>query len=82
MRDPASAIVDDLVIDFFAGSNTTGSVAERLGRRWASCELSPEYVGASAFRFLADPSEAAEVHRRVMAGESPRLGQQLALLVS
>jgi DNA modification methylase len=69
----------DLVIDFFAGSNTTGSVAERLGRRWASCELSLAYVAASAFRFLADPSEAADAHQRVVAGESPRLGRLVGL---
>src|SRR5947209_2153424 len=29
-----------LVLDPFAGSNTTGHVAERLGRRWLSAELS------------------------------------------
>lgn len=71
----------DLVVDFFAGSNTTGAVAERLGRRWASCELSAEYVAASAFRFIGDATEAAEVHRQIMAGESPRLGRQLALAI-
>jgi adenine-specific DNA-methyltransferase len=29
----------DLVADFFAGSGTTGVVAEKLGRRWIMCEL-------------------------------------------
>jgi DNA modification methylase len=28
----------DLVFDPFAGSNTTGAVAEALGRRWMTCE--------------------------------------------
>jgi site-specific DNA-methyltransferase (cytosine-N4-specific) len=28
----------DLVVDFFAGSNTTGAVAEQLGRRWLSVD--------------------------------------------
>lgn len=41
----------DLVIDPFAGSNTTGSVAERLGRRWIAAELVEEYLEASKFRF-------------------------------
>ena len=41
----------ELVIDPFAGSNTTGFVAETLGRRWLACELSEEYVRASALRF-------------------------------
>lgn len=41
----------DLVVDPFAGSNTTGSVAERLGRRWLATELVEEYLEASKFRF-------------------------------
>lgn len=44
----------DLVVDIFAGSNTTGSVAEREGRRWLSFEQSAEYLAASVFRFLPD----------------------------
>ncbi|MEE9613893.1 MAG: site-specific DNA-methyltransferase [Thermodesulfobacteriota bacterium] len=28
----------DLVCDFFSGAGTTGSVAEKLGRRWIMCE--------------------------------------------
>jgi site-specific DNA-methyltransferase (cytosine-N4-specific) len=49
---------DDLVIDPFAGSNTTGLVAEGLGRRWISMEYVPEYVEASKVRF-AHPAIAA-----------------------
>jgi site-specific DNA-methyltransferase (cytosine-N4-specific) len=41
----------DLVVDPFAGSNVTGAVAERLGRKWAAVELTEEYVKGSAFRF-------------------------------
>ncbi|EJS5668644.1 site-specific DNA-methyltransferase [Salmonella enterica] len=41
----------DLVVDIFGGSNTTGSAAEQLKRKWLSFELSPEYVAASVFRF-------------------------------
>ena len=40
-----------LVVDPFAGSNTTGAVAEVLGRRWIAMEISPEYLEASRFRF-------------------------------
>jgi len=40
-----------LVVDPFAGSNTTGYVAETLGRRWIASELNEEYVRASALRF-------------------------------
>lgn len=45
---------DALVFDPFAGSNTTGWVAERLGRRWLASELSEEYLQGSKFRFIAD----------------------------
>ena len=43
---------EDLVLDIFAGSNTTGQVAERLGRKWQIFELNHEYLAASVFRFL------------------------------
>lgn len=41
----------DLVVDPFAGSNITGSVAETLGRRWMSIEVDKDYVQGSAARF-------------------------------
>jgi len=43
----------DLVVDPFAGSNTTGYVAEAMGRRWISSELNEEYVRSSELRFTA-----------------------------
>lgn len=43
----------DLVVDPFAGSNTAGAVAEKLGRRWVALELLEEYLEASKFRFGA-----------------------------
>ena len=42
----------DLVVDIFAGSNTTGKVAEQLGRRWIAMEIDPRYVASSALRFM------------------------------
>jgi site-specific DNA-methyltransferase (cytosine-N4-specific) len=44
---------DGLVIDPFAGSNTTGYVAESLGRHWISAEINADYVQASKLRFAA-----------------------------
>ena len=41
----------DVVLDPFAGSNTTGYVAEMLGRKWIAFELSEEYLLGSKFRF-------------------------------
>jgi site-specific DNA-methyltransferase (cytosine-N4-specific) len=70
----------DLVIDFFAGSNTTGMVAERLGRRWASCELDPTYVGASAFRFLRPGDDPSAVYRAIQNGEVRDLAEPQLLL--
>ena len=43
---------EDVVLDIFSGSNTTGQVAEALGRRWISMELSREYAALSAVRFM------------------------------
>jgi site-specific DNA-methyltransferase (cytosine-N4-specific) len=45
---------NDLVLDPFAGSNTTGAVAERLGRRWISCEASWNYASSSIARFAPE----------------------------
>lgn len=42
----------DLVLDPFAGSNTTGAAAERLKRRWVSIEPNEDYVAGSRGRFL------------------------------
>src|SRR6185437_2977394 len=39
----------DLVVDPFGGSNTTGSVAEVLDRRWIIAEEVAEYMEASQF---------------------------------
>jgi site-specific DNA-methyltransferase (cytosine-N4-specific) len=45
---------NDLVLDPFAGSNTTGYVAEELGRRWVALELNQSYLEGSRFRFEAN----------------------------
>jgi site-specific DNA-methyltransferase (cytosine-N4-specific) len=41
----------DLVMDPFAGSNTTGAVAEALNRRWIAVEVNPDYIEGSRARF-------------------------------
>ena len=48
---------EDTVLDMFAGSNTTGAVAESLGRRWLAFEIDCAYLAASAFRFLSETDE-------------------------
>ncbi len=46
----------DLVLDPFAGSNMTGWVAEKAGRRWIAMELQEDYLIGSKFRF--EPHDA------------------------
>jgi len=61
----------DLVVDIFAGSNTTGHAAETLLRKWISFEKEQEYVSAAVFRFLAQESwvEAADIYSKLLTEE-------------
>lgn len=47
---------NDLVLDPFAGSNTTGYCAEKMVRRWVSIDAKEEYGIQSKIRF-EDPSD-------------------------
>lgn len=51
----ASSRPGDLVMDFFAGSGTTGVVAKRLGRRWLLVDESEEAVRISERRLEGTP---------------------------
>lgn len=42
---------DDLVLDPFAGSNTTGFIAEDLRRKWIGVEIRKDYATESELRF-------------------------------
>lgn len=48
---------DDLVFDPFAGSNTTGAIAEQLSRQWVAVEPQVEYIEGSKGRLLGIPIE-------------------------
>lgn len=41
----------DIVLDPFAGSNTTGAISERLQRRWIAIDNVESYLEGSKFRF-------------------------------
>jgi len=72
---------NDLVVDIFAGSNTTGSVAERLERRWISFELDRGYLAASSFRFaegLNADSELDELFHEIFDGGNLQIGPREA----
>jgi len=66
---------NDLVLDIFAGSNTTGAVAESLRRRWLAFEVHHEYLITSAFRFLKqmDSSSIREVIEQLAEKEAELL---------
>lgn len=49
----------DIVLDIFAGSNTTGAAAESVQRRWLAFEQNQSYLAASIFRFI-DTSQSIE----------------------
>ena len=57
---------NDLVVDFFGGSNTTGEVAEKLNRKWLSFELDRSYVAASSFRFSQDDIENEKNYNEIL----------------
>ena len=42
---------DDIVLDPFGGSNTTGAAAEKLGRHWVATEPQKDYIRGSLGRF-------------------------------
>ena len=46
----------DTVLDIFAGSNTSGSAAEKANRRWIAFEKDRAYLAASTFRFVDELS--------------------------
>jgi DNA modification methylase len=50
----ASSRPDDLVLDPFAGSGTTGVAAARLGRRWLLVDRNPEAVAIALARIAAE----------------------------
>jgi len=70
----SSSCPDDLVLDPFCGTGTTGAVAKRLGRRFVGCEQDPKYAAAAERRIDATkPLEAPTLAPFVTAREAPRV---------
>ena len=72
---------DDLVLDIFAGSNTTGAVAEKLNRRWLAFELDQGYLATSVLRFIEE-ADAKKIYNEVSAQDAREIdisGQLLDL---
>lgn len=70
---------DDIVLDIFAGSNTTGQTAESLGRQWISCDLDRKFVATSVFRFAQDEEEAKELYESIINGEFVDLRENMLI---
>jgi site-specific DNA-methyltransferase (cytosine-N4-specific) len=62
----------DTVVDIFSGSNTTGAIAEELGRRWVSIDEDRRYAALSAIRFVEGQTEekTAELVSAMIKGEA------------
>src|SRR5579885_3674375 len=70
----SSSRVDDLVLDPFCGTGTTGAVAKHLGRRFIGIEREAKYARAAEKRIAAvNPLEAPALAPFVSAREAPRV---------
>lgn len=68
----------DVVADIFAGSNTTGQVAEALGRRWIAFDENLDYVASSALRFFSKDITEGDMQRMydsIRRGESVNIDE-------
>src|SRR6187401_604996 len=70
----SSSRPDDLVLDPFNGTGTTGAVAKHLGRRYIGIERDPAYAAAAEKRIAAvKPLEAPTLAPFMTAREAPRV---------
>jgi modification methylase len=70
----SSSRPDDLVLDPFNGTGTTGAVARHLGRRYIGIERDPAYAKAAEKRIAAvEPLEAPTLVPFMTARDAPRV---------
>jgi modification methylase len=70
----SSSRPDDLVLDPFCGTGTTGAVAKRLGRRFVGFEREAGYAKAAQARIAAvEPLPQASLAPFMTAREAPRV---------
>lgn len=70
----------DIVLDIFAGSNTTGAVAEAEGRKWLAFEKRLDYLAASTFRFVppnTDTKRLKQMYDQIITGENAEITQYM-----
>jgi site-specific DNA-methyltransferase (cytosine-N4-specific) len=66
----------DLVMDPFGGSNTTGAVAQKLGRKWIAIEAEEGYVESSRSRFLRRKAKPDDTERVASGSPGSRRGRR------
>lgn len=67
----ASTNEDDIVLDFFGGSGTTCAVAEKLGRRWITCDI-------GKFSFYTIQKRLLNIQKSKSLDKSKKLYEKLA----
>ncbi|MCU0286331.1 MAG: site-specific DNA-methyltransferase [Acidobacteria bacterium] len=71
----ASSNEGDMVADFFCGSGTTAAVAEKLGRKWITCDLGRFAVHTTRKRLINVQRELKETGKPYRAFEVLNLGK-------
>ncbi|HIW95435.1 MAG TPA: site-specific DNA-methyltransferase [Candidatus Corynebacterium gallistercoris] len=69
----SASTVDDIVLDVFAGSGTTAAVAQKMGRRWVTCELRED-----TFNTFTRPRLEKVVHDQDPGGITRTKGERVA----
>jgi len=64
----------DLVMDPFAGSNTTGAIAQQLKRKWIAVEAEKGYVESSRSRFMRRKAKSDDLKRSAKGSPDGRRG--------
>ena len=67
----ASTNENDIVLDFFGGSGTTCAVAEKLGRRWITCDI-------GKFSFYTIQKRLLNIQKSKSLDKSKKLYEKLA----
>lgn len=71
----ASSNEGDLVADFFCGSGTTAAVAEKLGRKWITCDLGRFAIHTTRKRLIGVQRELCKEGKDYRAFEVLNLGK-------
>ncbi|MEG2322317.1 MAG: DNA methyltransferase [Bacilli bacterium] len=72
---------DDIVLDPFFGTGTTGAVAKKLGRSFIGIERDENYVSAAKIRIDAVTPELTELHNLALEVKPPRVPMEKLLEV-